>query len=48
VVIAIRPDVLHQMVRDSITDHIDTDKIVVIQETERQERQLLEDIRCRL
>ena len=45
---AIRPDVLRQMVRDCITDHIDPDQIAVIQETERQERQLLEDIRSRL
>ena len=45
---AIRPDVLRQMVRDCITDHIDPDQIAVIQETEQQERQLLEDIRSRL
>ena len=45
---AIRPDVLCQMVRDCITDHIDPDLIAVIQETEQQERQLLEDIRSRL
>ena len=45
---AIRPDALRQMVRDCITDHIDPDQIAVIQETEQQERQLLEDIRSRL
>ena len=45
---AIRPDVLRQMVGDCITDHIDPDQIAVIQETEQQERQLLEDIRSRL
>lgn len=45
---AIRPDLLRQMVRDCITQHIDDEQIAAIQETERQERQLLYDIRTRL
>ena len=45
---SIRPDLLRQMVRDCITQHIDDEQIAAIQETERQERQLLYDIRTRL
>ena len=45
---AIRPDVLRQMVRDCITDHIDAEEIATVQEIEREEKQLLEQIRGNL
>ena len=45
---AIRPDVLRSMVRACISDHIDAEQIKAAQEIERQERQLLQDIRSRL
>ena len=45
---AIRPDVLRSLVRTSISHHIDADQIKAAQEIERQERELLQDIRSRL
>ena len=45
---AIRPDVLRSLVRTSISHHIDADQIKAAQEIERQERELLKDIRSRL
>ena len=45
---AIRPDVLRSMVRACISKHIDAEQIKAAQEIERQERQLLQDIRSRL
>ena len=45
---SIRPDVLRSMVRTSISHHIDADQIKAAQEIERQERELLQDIRSRL
>ena len=45
---AIRPDLLRQMVRDCISGHIDAEQIETVQEIEREEKQLLEQIRGRL
>ena len=45
---AIRPDLLRQMVRDCISGHIDAEQIETAQEIEREEKQLLEQIRGRL
>jgi len=44
----IMPDLLRSMVRTSISAHIDADQIKAAQEVERQERELLQDIRSRL
>ncbi len=47
-VYAIRPDVLRSMVRGYISTHIVAAQIKAAQEIQRQEQELLQDVRSRL